>query len=128
MNGKMKSFIKCPCYFWQHFKSYKYSFYIVSVPHKNQGCTGKALKANYQPVSVLPITSINYECSMHDQLSAFMDKQFSPFLAAFRKGFGCQSTLLRMLEDWRRTLDNREWVAAIFMDLSEVFVAFLTVC
>ena len=41
---------------------------------------------------------------MHDQLSSFMDEYFNPFLAALRKDFGCQSTLLRLLEDWRKAL------------------------
>ena len=50
-----------------------------------------------------------------------MDNYFNPFLAAFRKGFGCQSTLLRLLEDWRKALDNHECVAAILMDLSKAF-------
>ncbi|XP_069128426.1 origin recognition complex subunit 1-like [Argopecten irradians] len=36
-------------------------------------------------------------------------------------GFGCQSTLLRLVEDWRKALDNHEYVAAILMDLSKAF-------
>ena len=78
-------------------------------------------KENYRPVSVLPTISKIFERSMHDQLSTSMDEQFNPFLAAFRKGFGCQSTLLRLLEDWRKALDNHECVAAILMDLSKAF-------
>ena len=58
---------------------------------------------------------------MHDQLSEHLNSSFNPFLAAFRKGFGCQSTLLRLLEDWRKALDNNECVAAILMDLSKAF-------
>ena len=58
---------------------------------------------------------------MHDQLSDHLDSYFHPFLAAFRKGFGCQSTLLRLLEDWRKALDNHEYVGAILMDLSKAF-------
>ena len=46
---------------------------------------------------------------------------FNPFLAAFRKGFGCQTTLLRLLEDWQKALDDRKYVAAILMDLSKAF-------
>ena len=46
---------------------------------------------------------------------------FNPFLAAFRKGYGCQTTLLRLLEDWRSALDKHEYVAAILMDLSKSF-------
>ena len=50
-----------------------------------------------------------------------MEAVFNPFLAAFRKGFGCHTTLPRLLEDWKRALDNHEYVAAILMDLSKAF-------
>ena len=56
-------------------------------------------KENYRPVSILPIISKVYERAMHNQLSEFFDNIFHPYLAAFRKGFGCQSTLLRFLKD-----------------------------
>ena len=46
---------------------------------------------------------------------------FHPFLAAFRSGFGCQSTLLRILEDWKKALDENKYVGAILMDLSKAF-------
>ena len=46
---------------------------------------------------------------------------FNPFLAAFRSGFGCQSTLLRVIEDWKNALDKNEYLAAILMDLSKAF-------
>ena len=41
---------------------------------------------------------------MHNQVSEFFDNIFHPYLAAFRKSFGCQTTLLRLLEDWRKAL------------------------
>ncbi|XP_069140922.1 uncharacterized protein [Argopecten irradians] len=41
--------------------------------------------------------------------------------SAYRSGFGCQTTLLRMLEDWRQALDCRNQVGAILMDLSKAF-------
>ena len=78
-------------------------------------------KENYRPVSLLPIVSKIYERNMHGQLSEYLDSSFNPFLAAFRKGFGCQSTLLRLLEDWRKALDNHDCIAAILMNLSKAF-------
>ncbi|KAK3090925.1 hypothetical protein FSP39_015749 [Pinctada imbricata] len=62
-----------------------------------------------------------YERPIHDQLSSFFENIFSPFLAAFRRGFGCQTTLLRLVEDWKLTLDQHKCVAAILMDLSKAF-------
>ena len=78
-------------------------------------------KETYRPVSVLPTISKIFERSMHDQLSTFMGGYFNSFLAAFRKGFECQSTLLRILEDWQKSLDNNECVATFLMDLSKAF-------
>ena len=78
-------------------------------------------KENYRPVSILNTTFKIYERAMHDQLAEYFEAVFNPFLAAFRKGFGCQTTLLRLLEDWKRALDNHECVAAILMDLSKAF-------
>ena len=78
-------------------------------------------KENFRPVSLLPVISKIYERNMHDQLSDHLDSCFHPFPAGFGKGFGCQSTLLRLLEDWRKALDNHEYVVAILMDLSKAF-------
>ena len=58
---------------------------------------------------------------MQDQLSEYLDSSFNPFLAAFRKRFGCQSTLLRLLEELPNSLDNHQCIAAILMDLSKAF-------
>ena len=33
----------------------------------------------------------------------------------------CQSTLLRIIEDWKQALDENKYVAAILMDLSKAF-------
>jgi hypothetical protein len=43
------------------------------------------------------------------------------FVCALRKGHGCQTTLLRLLEDWKSALDRNCYVAAILMDLSKAF-------
>lgn len=78
-------------------------------------------KGNYRPVSVLPAISKNFENAIEAQLVNYFENIFNPFLAAFRSGFGCQSTLLRVIEDWKHALDKNEYLAAILMDLSKAF-------
>jgi hypothetical protein len=51
----------------------------------------------------------------------FFDKVFHPSLSAFRSGYGCQKTLLKIIEDWKKALDENKFVAAILMDLSKAF-------
>jgi hypothetical protein len=43
------------------------------------------------------------------------------FSSAFRRGHGCQTTLLRLLEDWHEALDKNQYVATVLMDLSKAF-------
>ncbi|XP_062612802.1 uncharacterized protein LOC134274545, partial [Saccostrea cucullata] len=78
-------------------------------------------KGNYRPVSVLPALSKVFENAINTQISNYFEKIFNPYLAAFRSGYGCQSTLLRITEDWKRALDENKYVAAILMDLSKAF-------
>ena len=78
-------------------------------------------KHNYRPISILPFVSKLYERSINLQLSDHFENFFNHFLGAFRQGMGCQSTLLRLVEDWRGALDRHEYVAAVLMDLSKAF-------
>ena len=78
-------------------------------------------KKNYRPVSILPTISKVYEMVLSDQLTDLFENIFHTFLCAFRKGHGCQTTLLRLLEDWKTALDKNQYVAAILMDLSKAF-------
>ena len=75
-------------------------------------------KSCISPISGVLANLINTTCQ---QLLDYFNNIFNPFLAAFRKGFWCQSTLLRLLEDWRKALDNHKSAAAVLMDLSKAF-------
>ena len=51
----------------------------------------------------------------------FLNNHFNPLLSAFRSGFECQTALLRIIEDWKKALDDNKFIAAILMDLSKAF-------
>ena len=91
---------------------------LVSPLHKKNSTLDKGY---YRPVSILPILSKLYERSMNVQLMDYFKNYFNAYLSAFRPGYGCQSTLLRILEDWKQVLDDKKYVAAILMDLSKAF-------
>ena len=78
-------------------------------------------KKNYRPVTVLPILNNIYERVLSDQLSVYFKDILSDFISAYRKNHSCESTLLRLTEDWRAGLDNKELVAVISLDLSKAF-------
>jgi len=78
-------------------------------------------KSNYRPVSILPFISKFFERAIYDQLIVYFNNIFHPSLSAFRSGYGCQTALLKVVEDWKEALDNNKYVAAILMDLSKAF-------
>ena len=79
------------------------------------------IEKNYRPVSILPTLSKLYKRVISDQLTSYFENVFNPFLTAFRPTFGCQTTLLRLVEDWKKALDDNLYVGAILMDLSKAF-------
>ena len=54
------------------------------------------------------------------QIDSFMENKFSP-LRGFRKNRNAQYSLLNMIENWSKQLDNGEKVGVIFMDLLKAF-------
>ena len=78
-------------------------------------------KANYRPLSILPSISKIFERSLYDQLYSFFEKIFNDMLAAYRPGYGCPNVLLKLIEDWKKALDEKENIGAILMDLSKAF-------
>ena len=81
----------------------------------------KLSKLNFRPVSILPSISKLFECVMNDQLMSHFINIFHSLWSAFRRGYSCQSILLKFIEDAKLALDDKKIVGAIFMDLSKAF-------
>ena len=58
---------------------------------------------------------------MFKQMSHCFEKLFSEYLSGFRRGYGCQHVLMRLIENWKLALDNKKIIAALSMDLSKAF-------
>ena len=78
-------------------------------------------KKNYRPISILKSVSKLFEKLIHKQLSPFFENQLSQLLCGYRKGYGTQNALLKLIENWKKVRDNRGFSAAILMDLSKAF-------
>ena len=77
-------------------------------------------KSNSRKATGVDATKL-FEKAINAQLITHFENMFNPFLGAFRPGMGCQSTLLRLVEDWRKALDSHKYVAAILLDLTKAF-------
>ena len=78
-------------------------------------------KANYRPISLLPIISKIFERVLFEQIEKFSEKILSPKLCGFRKGHSTQHALLNLLKNWQKTLDKSGVIGTVLMDLSKAY-------
>ena len=51
----------------------------------------------------------------------YTNKFLSKFISAYRKTYSSSHVLLRLIEDWKKALDQQKLVGAVLMDLSKAF-------
>ena len=76
---------------------------------------------NYRPVSVLNTFSKFYEKVIKNQLLRFMKEYFSHLISAYRTNYSSQHAIIRLLEEWRKNLDDNLIVGAVLTDLFKAF-------
>ena len=76
---------------------------------------------SYRPVSLLNGFSKMYERFLHDSLFNFTDKILSKFVSAYRKPYSSNRVLLKLIEEWKKSLDDKNIIGAVLMDLSKAF-------
>ena len=78
-------------------------------------------KANYRPVTVLPVFGKVFERIAHMQMSDHFEPIFHKHMFAYRKFRGCSTALLTLTEQWKEELDRNKSIGAVAMDLSKAF-------
>ena len=68
-------------------------------------------KENYRPVTVLPALNNVFEKLLASQLDQFYTELLSDYISAYRRHYGCETSLMRLTEDWKRSLDKKQIVA-----------------
>ena len=79
------------------------------------------LKDNYRPVSILAIFSKVYETIIANQLMDFFKHIFDNMLCAYRKKYGTQHVLVKLVDAWKCALDENKFAGTVLMDLSKAF-------
>ena len=51
----------------------------------------------------------------------YIDDKFSIFVSAYRKGHSTQHVIVRLIEDWKKGLDQNKYVGSVLMDHSKAF-------
>ena len=75
---------------------------------------------NFRPVSVLPVLS--KQVVYYQLYNYFISNDLlSSCQSGFRPGYSTQDVLLHVTDTWRKAIDNREYVGAVFLDISKAF-------
>ena len=79
-------------------------------------------KANYRPVSILPLVSKVFEKIMYGQLCEYIEHFLNQLLRnQIRKAHATQHALFRLFQKWQKELDSGGFIGTILMDLSKAY-------
>ena len=76
---------------------------------------------NYRPVKVLTVIGKVFEQLLNKQLASFIDSTLNHNLTAYRKGQSCETSIIGVVERWKRAVDNRTVVGVLSTDMSKAF-------
>ena len=79
---------------------------------------------NYQPVSLLNIFSKLCERFLHENLTNYVNTFLSKFISAYRKSYSTHQVFIRLIENWKKSQDEKKFVGAVLMDLLKAFSNF----
>lgn len=78
-------------------------------------------RRNYRPITTLIAVDKIFELLLSRQVTEHYDHQFYYRMTAYRKKNSCETTMIRLVEDWKMAVDNRELVSVLSMDMSKAF-------
>ncbi len=78
-------------------------------------------KKNYIPISILTSISKVIEKCINQQMNDFNQQVLSDIIPAYRIGYSCHASLMKLCEEMRHAMDHSEVAALILMDLSKAF-------
>ena len=81
----------------------------------------KYSKENYRPITVLPCVDKVFEQLVGTQLTAGFDSHMYEYSSAYRKVHSCETTLIDLVEGWRKARDNKLAVSILSTDMSKAF-------
>ena len=70
---------------------------------------------NFCPINVLNCFSKVYENILKMQLVEKMNKLFSTFISAYGESYNAHHVLIRLIEEWKKSLDNNYFTGAVLM-------------
>ena len=78
-------------------------------------------ETNYRPITLLSTVDKVYEQLLSNQVKEYFDQILDPCLTAYRKRHSCETTLLKLTEEWKLALDLNKYAGVLSTDMSKAF-------
>ncbi len=79
------------------------------------------IKDNYRPISILAIFSNVFETIIAEQLIEYFKSIFNEKLCAYRKNYGIEHVLIKLIDSWKFALDQNKYAGTVLMDHFKAF-------
>ncbi|KAK3744231.1 hypothetical protein QZH41_004610 [Actinostola sp. cb2023] len=76
---------------------------------------------NYRPITLLSAIDKVFEQLISHQISNFMEPRLCKTMTAYRKGHSCETTLIALVEEWKKAVDDKGMVGVLSTDMSKAF-------
>ena len=76
---------------------------------------------NYRPITLLSTVDKVFESMTSIQVNNHFDSKLDPCISAYRKKHSCETTLLRLTEDWKLAVDSEQFIGILSTDMSKAF-------
>ena len=76
---------------------------------------------NYRPITILTTVDKVYEQLISKQVTEYLEPVLSQNMTAYRKQHSCETSLIRLVEDWKLAIDRKEFVGILATDMSKAF-------
>ncbi len=73
---------------------------------------------NYRPISILAVFAKAFETIISEQLMNYFKSIFNEKLCAYRKKYGTEHVLIKLIDSWKFTLVENKYAGTVLMDLS----------
>ena len=74
---------------------------------------------NYRPITLLSTVDKVFESMMSIQVNNHFDSKLDHCISAYRKKHSCETTLLRLTEDWKLAVDSAQFIGILSTDMSK---------
>ena len=76
---------------------------------------------NFRRVTILNCFSKVYEKFLLEKFKPFVNSFLSEYMATYRENYSTNHVLIRLIENWKKTLNEKFLVVTVLMDFSKAF-------